>query len=102
LTTPSQTKAAEDGSALDPLLAEVGDGVVRLGRAELAAAMGAPSVVVGLVLGQDQPQVSFAEDQHPVGDLGPVPLFISWCSSSTAPAGCIAALGRLLCSGPQA
>ena len=42
---------AEDGSALDPLLAEVGDGVVRLGRAELAAPMGAPSVVVRLVLG---------------------------------------------------
>jgi hypothetical protein len=26
---------------------------------------------VGRVLGQDQPQVPFAEDQHPVGDLGP-------------------------------
>jgi hypothetical protein len=33
--------------------------------------MGAPSVVVRLVLGQDQPQVSFAEDQRPVGDLRP-------------------------------
>ena len=33
--------------------------------------MGAPSVVMGLVLGQDRPQMPFAEDQHPVGDLGP-------------------------------
>ncbi len=33
------------------------------GRAELAAAMGPSSVVLGLVLGQDQPQVPLAEDQ---------------------------------------
>jgi hypothetical protein len=33
--------------------------------------MGAPSVVVGLVLGQDRPQMPQAEDQHPVGDLHP-------------------------------
>ena len=39
--------------------------------AELAAAMRAPSVVMGLILSQDRPQVPFAEDQHPVGDLGP-------------------------------
>jgi len=26
---------------------------------------------MGLVLGQDGPQVPLAEDQHPVGDLGP-------------------------------
>ena len=26
---------------------------------------------MGLILGQDRPQVPFAEDQHPVGDLGP-------------------------------
>jgi hypothetical protein len=38
---------------------------------ELAASMGASSVVMGLVLGQDRPQMPFAEDQHPVGDLGP-------------------------------
>jgi hypothetical protein len=31
--------------------------------------MRSPSVVVRLVLVQDQPQVSFARDQHPVGDL---------------------------------
>jgi hypothetical protein len=45
--------------------------VVGPGRAELAAAMGLPSVVVRLVVGQDRPQMSFAEDQQPVGDLGP-------------------------------
>jgi hypothetical protein len=50
---------------------EVGDGAVRPGRAELAAAMGSPSVVVRLVLGQDQLQVSLTEDQHPVCDLRP-------------------------------
>ena len=41
------------------------------GRAELAAAMGPSSVVVPGILGQDRPQVPFAEDQHPVGDFGP-------------------------------
>ena len=33
--------------------------------------MGAPSVVVGRVLGQDQQQMPLAEDQHPVGNFGP-------------------------------
>jgi len=33
--------------------------------------MGSPSVVMALVLSQDRPQVPFAEDQHPVGDLRP-------------------------------
>jgi hypothetical protein len=33
--------------------------------------MGSPSVVVPDILGQDQPQMPLAEDQHPVGDLGP-------------------------------
>jgi hypothetical protein len=41
------------------------------GRAELAAAMGASSVVASLILGQDRPQMLLAEDQHPVGDLSP-------------------------------
>jgi hypothetical protein len=45
--------------------------MVRAGRAELPAAVGAPSVVVGLVPGEDRPEVSFAGDQHAVGDLGP-------------------------------
>jgi hypothetical protein len=44
-------EAAEDGPALDPLLGQVGDGAVRPGRAELAAAMRSPSVVVRFVLG---------------------------------------------------
>jgi len=26
---------------------------------------------MGLVLGQDRPQMPLAEDQHPVGDFGP-------------------------------
>ena len=43
----------------------------RPGRVELAAAMGTTSVVMGLVLGQDRPQMTLAEDQHPVGDLRP-------------------------------
>ena len=64
-------EAAEDLSALDPLLGEVGDGVVGPGRAELAAAMGSSSVVMNLVRGQRGPQMPRAEDQHPVGDLGP-------------------------------
>jgi hypothetical protein len=38
--------AAEDGSALDPLPGEVCDRVVGPGRGELAAALGASSVVV--------------------------------------------------------
>jgi len=41
-----------------------------LGLVELAAAMGS-SVVVGFVLGHDQPPMSSAEDQHPVGDFAP-------------------------------
>src|ERR1700730_5729741 len=43
----------------------------RPGWAELAAAVGSSSVVVGLVLGKDAAQVAFAEDEHPIGDLGP-------------------------------
>ena len=37
----------------------------------LTAAMGSSSVVVGLELSQDRPQVAVTEDQHPVGDLRP-------------------------------
>jgi hypothetical protein len=43
-------EAAEDRPTVDPFLGEIGDGVVGPGRVELAAAMGTPSVVVGLVL----------------------------------------------------
>jgi len=55
--------------ALDPLPGEISGRVIGARRAELAAAMGPPPVVVGLVLGQDGLQMPFAEDQHPVGDL---------------------------------
>jgi hypothetical protein len=45
--------------------------VVGPGWAELAAAVGSSSVVVGLVPGKDAAQVAFAEDEHPIGDLSP-------------------------------
>ena len=45
---------------LDLLLGEIGGRVVGPGRAELAAAMGSPSVVVALVLGRDQLQMPLA------------------------------------------
>jgi hypothetical protein len=67
----SLKRPPKDGPALDPLLREVCDWVVGPGRAELAAAMGSSSVAVRLVFGQNQAQMSFAEDQHLVGDLGP-------------------------------
>ena len=67
----SLIRGAEDRSALDPFLGEVGDRVVGPGRAKLAVAMGSLSVVMALVLGQDRPQVPFAEGEHPVGDLCP-------------------------------
>jgi hypothetical protein len=57
--------------ALDPLPGEIREGVIGPTRAELAAAVGPPPVLMALVLGQDRPQVPFAEDQHPVGDLRP-------------------------------
>jgi hypothetical protein len=47
-------EAAEDGTALDLLLGKVRDRVVGAGRAEMPAVVGAASVVVGLVLGQDE------------------------------------------------
>ena len=43
--------------ALDPLPGEISGRVIGARRAELAAAMGPPPVVVGLVLGQDGPQM---------------------------------------------
>ncbi len=50
---------------------EIGGGMVRPGRVQLAAAVGSSPVVVPGVLGQGAAQVAFAEDQHPVGELGP-------------------------------
>jgi hypothetical protein len=52
-------------------MGEVNGRVVGPGRVELEAAMGAASVVVDLVPGQDRPQMPLAEDQHSVGDLRP-------------------------------
>jgi hypothetical protein len=76
LTWPSlhfaHTRSPGSGSSADPSSAAlVCDGVVKPGWPELAAAVGASSVVVPGVLGENRPQVPSAEDQHPVGDLGP-------------------------------
>ena len=62
-------EAAEDRPTLDPLAGQISGRVIGPRRAEVTAAMRAPSVVMGLVLGQDSSQMPFAEDQHPVGDL---------------------------------
>jgi hypothetical protein len=64
-------EAAEDGPTPDPVLGEIGGGMVRPGRVQLAAAVGSSPVVAPGVLGQDAAQVAFAEDQHLVGDFGP-------------------------------
>jgi hypothetical protein len=52
------------------MLREVGGRMVGPGRAESAAAVGSLPVVVPGVPGEDQPQVWFTEDEHPVGELG--------------------------------
>ena len=78
-------EAAGDGPAPDLLLGEVCGRVVGTGRVQLAASVGASSVVVGLVLGHHGAQVAFAEYQHPVGHFSPggehEPLDITtWCA----------------------
>jgi len=45
--------------------------MVRLRRTELATSVGSPPIVMGRVFAQNRPQVPSAEDEHPVGDLGP-------------------------------
>jgi hypothetical protein len=67
----SLMRPGEDRSALDMLLGEVSGRAVRLGRAELAAAMRSPSVVVSRVLVQGGVQVPLAGDQHLAGELFP-------------------------------
>ena len=57
-------EAAEDGSALDPLLGEVGDRVVGTGRVQLAAAVGATSVVL-------RPAFQFGNTQYRGSPCGP-------------------------------
>ena len=64
-------EAAKDGPALDPRLEEVCGRVIGPGRAELAAAVGSPPVLMRLILGQGRPQVPFIEDEHLVGEIGP-------------------------------
>ncbi|HEY6315164.1 MAG TPA: hypothetical protein VIY52_30775 [Streptosporangiaceae bacterium] len=64
-------QAAEDAPTLDAFQRQLRDGVIWPERVELAAAMRSPSVVVGFILSWDQPEMAFAEDEHPVGDLGP-------------------------------
>ena len=72
-------EAAEDGPTLDPLPGEIRDRVVGLGRAELAAAMRAPPVVMALVLGHTTGQASTVESYrrlagHAIGEPGAVKL----------------------------
>src|SRR5258708_39560730 len=50
-------EAAENGPALDALPGQVRDRVIWPGRAQVAAAMGTSSLVVGLVLAQDRLQM---------------------------------------------
>src|ERR1700685_435103 len=50
-------EAAKYGPTLDPLQGRVRGGVVGSRRVQSDAAVGATPVVVGLVLGQDRPQV---------------------------------------------
>jgi hypothetical protein len=64
-------EAAEDGPALDSFLGEIGDGVVGPGWLELERAVRSSPIVVPSIPGHHAAQVSFAEDQHPVGDLSP-------------------------------
>jgi hypothetical protein len=65
-------EATEDGPTLDSRLGKVRDRVIGPGRAELAAAVRAPPVVMGLVVGQDRPEMPLAEDEPPAGELSQV------------------------------
>jgi hypothetical protein len=57
-------EAAEDWPSSDPFAEKAGLRRVGPGRPELAAAMRPLRVVVGLVFGQDRPQVPFTEDEQ--------------------------------------
>ena len=57
--------------ALDLLAGEVCDGMVGSGRAELAAAMRSPPVVMGFILSQGRPQMPVVVEYSAAGfDLG--------------------------------
>lgn len=64
-------QATENASTLDPFRCHMGDWVVELGWLEVQRAVRASSIVVPRVLGQDNAQVPFTEDQHPIGYLCP-------------------------------
>ena len=68
----SLMRPPEERQALDPLLGEVGGWVVRPRWAELAAAIeGAVRCNGPHARPGSSRRVPFAEDQHPVCDLGP-------------------------------
>jgi hypothetical protein len=55
--------------ALDPLPGEIREGVIGPTRAELAAAVGPPPVLMALELGQDRPQVRSPKIRTPGSPL---------------------------------
>jgi hypothetical protein len=63
-------QAAEDRSTSDPAADRLGDGRFRTWRPQLQCSMRPMPVVVHRIPGKHAAQVSFPEDQHPVGDLG--------------------------------
>jgi hypothetical protein len=56
-------QTAEDRSAPDPSMVKIRSGMIRSWREKAQRSMWPPAVVVGAVLGEDGPQVPFAEDQ---------------------------------------
>jgi hypothetical protein len=61
---------SENRSAPDPLVLEIQGGMIGASRAKLKCSMWPPAVVVSAVLGEDGPQVAFAEDEDAVGEFG--------------------------------
>lgn len=55
---------------LDPFMAEVGNGVGRVGWATVAGAVGSSTVVVADVIREYSMQVPLAKDHHAVGEFG--------------------------------
>ncbi len=62
-------QSAEDRSSLDPLTGQVDQGMVGPWWLQVQRPVGSPPVVVACEVVEDS--VSFADDEHPVGDLGP-------------------------------
>lgn len=60
-------QASQDRSAFDPLMIEVGNGVICLWRGQVVASVGPSTVVMPGIYGQHGSHVSFTEDQHAVG-----------------------------------